>query len=162
MTTPAVICRATDSLSVAAKAMWEQDCGAIPVADDGGRLVGIITDRDICIATYTAGKAPQAILVAEVMAKRVTSCHADDSAAVAEGMMRDKQVRRLPIVDDDNRPIGMLSQSDLARNAASPPRRNIVEKDFIHTMAAISQPRSRAIEIPAFRGPVEIQLYEAR
>jgi CBS-domain-containing membrane protein len=69
----------------------------------------------------------------------------DDSADVAEGMMRDKQIRRVPIVDDDNRLVGMLSQSDLARNAASAPRRNVVEKDFIHTMATISQPRSHVI-----------------
>jgi CBS domain-containing protein len=147
MNKPAVSCRPTDTLSVAAQAMWEHDCGAIPVAGDDGRLVGIITDRDICMATYTQSRAPQMISVAGVMAKRVTSCHADESAGVAEGMMRDKQIRRVPIVDDDDRLIGMLSQSDLARNAASAPRRNTVEKDFIHTMAAISQPRLRAIEM---------------
>jgi CBS domain-containing protein len=147
MNKPVVSCRPSDTLNVAAQAMWEHDCGAIPVAGDDGRLVGIITDRDICMATYTKSRAPQTISVAEVMAKRVTSCKADESAEVAEGMMRDKQIRRVPIVDDDNRPIGMLSQSDLARNAASAPRRNTVERDFIHTMASISQPRLRAIEM---------------
>jgi CBS domain-containing protein len=144
---PVVSCRPGDTLSAAAQAMWEHDCGCIPVAGEDGRLVGIITDRDICMATYTKSRAPQTISVADVMAKRVTSCQADESADVAEGKMRDKQIRRVPIVDDDNRLIGMLSQSDLARNAASAPRRNTIEKDFIHTMAAISQPRLRAIEM---------------
>ena len=141
MNKPVVTCRPSDTLSVAAQAMWEHDCGAIPVAGDDGRLVGIITDRDICMATYTKNRAPQTISVADVMTKRVTSCQADESADVAEGMMRDKQIRRVPIVDNDHRLIGILSQSDLARNAASAPRRNSVEKDFTHTMAAISQPR---------------------
>jgi CBS domain-containing protein len=147
MNKPVVSCRPNDALSVAAQAMWEHDCGAVPVAGDDGRLVGIITDRDICMATYTKRSAPQTISVADVMAKRVTSCQADESADVVEGMMRDKQIRRVPIVDDENRLIGMLSQSDLARHAASAPRRNTVEKHFIHTMAAISQPRLRAIEV---------------
>lgn len=146
MNRPVVTCRPSDMLSVAAQAMWEHDCGSIPVVGDDGRLVGIITDRDICMATYTKSRAPQTVLVADVMAKRVTSCHADESAEVAEDKMRDRQVRRVPIVDDDNKPIGILSQSDLARKAAADPRRHTVEKDFIHTMAAISQPRSRAIE----------------
>jgi CBS domain-containing protein len=147
MNKPVVSCRPSDTLSVAAQAMWDHDCGAVPVAGDDGRLVGIITDRDICMATYTKNRAPQTISVADVMAKRVTSCQADESADVAEGMMRDKQIRRVPIVDDNNHPIGMLSQSDLARNAASAPRRNTVEKHYIHPRAAISQPRLRAIEV---------------
>jgi CBS domain-containing protein len=74
MNKPAVSCRPSDTLSVAAQAMWDHDCGAIPVANDDGRLVGIITDRDICMATYTKGRAPQTISVKEVMAKDVTSC----------------------------------------------------------------------------------------
>ena len=138
---PVASCRPDDTLTVAAQAMWEHDCGAIPVTGIDGRLVGIITDRDICMATYTKSRAPQTISVADVMARLVTSCQADESVDVAEGMMRDKQIRRIPIVDDDNRLMGMLSQSDLARNAALGPRRNTIEKDFIRTMAAISQPR---------------------
>lgn len=153
MNRPVVTCRASDTLGIAAQAMWEHDCGSIPVVGDDGRLVGMITDRDICMATYTKSRAPQTIAVAEAMAKSVTSCHADDSADVAEARMREKQIRRVPIVDDDNRPIGMVSQSDLARNAASDPRRNTVEKDFIHTIAAISQPRPRAIENSSVTAP---------
>jgi CBS domain-containing protein len=155
MNKPAVTCSPGDSLRVAAQAMLEHDCGAVPVADGDGRLVGIITDRDICMAAYTRKEAPELLRVADVMAKRVSSCHADDSSEVAEGMMRDKQIRRIPIVDDDNRPVGMLSQSDLARNAASAPRRNTVEKHFIHTMAAISQPRVKellaSVAVPLLR-----------
>jgi len=162
MSKPAVTCEAGDSLSVAAQAMSARDCGAIAVTGEHGRLVGMITDRDICMATHTRGVAPDAISVSDVMARRVTSCHADDSAAVAEGMMRDKQIRRIPIVDDAGRPIGMLSQSDLARNAASAPRQNAVEKDFIHTMAAISQPRAPEIELPSVVGAVKIRIVEIR
>ena len=154
MNKPAVSCRPGDSLAIAAQAMWEHDCGVVPVADGDGRLVGIITDRDICMATYTRKGAPEMLKVADVMAKRVSSCHADDSAEVAEGMMRDKQIRRIPIVDDDNRLVGMLSQSDLARNAASAPRRNTVERHFIHTMAAISQPRAKEVSLGAVAVPV--------
>jgi CBS domain-containing protein len=144
MSTPPITCRVNDHLDTAARLMWEHDCGSVPVTDDQGRLVGMITDRDICMATLTRGSAPVTIRVADTMAKQVfsISCRRGELVEVAERAMREQQVRRIPIVDDENRPIGVLSISDIARYVLS---RDMVEahRELTRTLAAISQPRSR-------------------
>lgn len=98
--------------------MWEFDCGVIPVVDDDGRVAGIVTDRDICMAAYTQGKALSAISVASAMARDVAAAHADDGIEQVEELMRDKQVRRLPVLDGESRLIGLVSMNDLARLSA--------------------------------------------
>jgi CBS domain-containing protein len=141
MSTPAVSCRQEDTLNTAAQLMWETDCGAIPVVGDDGQLVGIITDRDICMAAYTQGKCLPDILVSQVMSRVVYSCRAEDALDVAEHLMSDKQIRRLPVVDGDSRPIGILSLGDVARRAASQRKKNGVEREVAQTLAAICEPR---------------------
>jgi len=144
MSTPAVCCRTDDTLSTAARLMWEHDCGALPVTDDDGRMVGIVTDRDICMATYTQGKPPQAIRVADAMASEVFACQADDSVQSVVRLMGDKQIRRTPIVDDENHPIGVISLGNIALHAASLDKKNGLDREFVRVFAAVSQPRPEA------------------
>src|SRR5512139_2882389 len=135
---PSVVsCRAEDSLHRASQIMWENDVGAVPVVDEGGRLVGIVTDRDICMAAYTQGIPLQGISVSSAMAQQVWSCHATDSLRNAEELMSSRQVRRIPVVDGDNRPIGMLSLNDLVRHADSSRHTEHEGDDLVHTLAAI-------------------------
>jgi len=143
MSSPAVTCRQDDTLNTAAQLMWEHDCGTIPVTDDAGQIVGIVTDRDICMATFTQGRAPQAIRVADAMARQVFSCHAEDPLDAAERLMSEKQVRRLPVVDSGNRPLGLLSLNDIARNAAAQ-KKDGIDREVVRTTAAICQPRREA------------------
>ena len=126
--------------------MWDNDCGVIPVTDDDGRVVGMITDRDICMAAYIRGKAPQIIQVSEVMAKEVFSCNSDDLLSTAERIMNEKQVRRVPVLDGDNSLVGVLSLNDIARYAVTTKKKNGLERDLVHTLARICQPRSRAAQ----------------
>lgn len=142
MSTPPVTCGVYDNLNTAAKLMWENDCGSLPVISSDGDIVGMVTDRDICMATYTRGHAPQEIPVSEAMAKEVFSCHADDSLDTAERLMSEKQVRRIPIVDAGGRPVGLLSLGDIARYAASARKKNGLEREVTQTLAAICQPRA--------------------
>ncbi len=142
MKRPAVTCRAGDDLNRPARLMWEHDCGAIPVVNDDGVLVGLITDRDICMSAYTQGEALRAIPVSSAMATEVFSCRAGDSLEEAERLMSEKQVRRIPILDGENRPIGVLSLSDIARYAASAPMKTGLSRDLTQTLAAIAQPGS--------------------
>lgn len=144
MHTEVVTCRAEDSLHRASQIMWENDVGAVPVVDDKGQLVGIVTDRDICMAAYTQGIPLQGISVASAMATPVSSCHATDSLRDAEQLMSARQVRRIPVVDGDNRPIGMLSLNDLVRHADSSRHTEHEPQDLVHTLAAISRPRGPA------------------
>ena len=141
MSKPAVCCADTDNLHIAAQRMWECDVGAVPVVNDSGKLVGVVTDRDICMATYTKGQPPQSIRTGDVMSKLVFSCRADDSIDEAERLMGENQIRRLPIVDNENRPIGVLSLNDVARHAAVAKKKDGEERAVVQTMAAICQPR---------------------
>lgn len=79
MTSPALTCGVGDNLDSAAQLMWDHDTGAIPVVDDDGQIVGIVTDRDICMAAYIRGQALQAIPVAETMSNKILAVGADDT-----------------------------------------------------------------------------------
>ncbi len=110
-------CRADESLAAAARIMWENDCGCVPVVDGDERVIGIVTDRDVCMAAYTQGKAPSEITVDAAMAHAVATCAPDDPVDDAERTMQRRQVRRLPVVDGAGRLVGILSLNDLARFA---------------------------------------------
>ena len=141
MSHPVVTCSADSSANDAARCMWDHDCGTVPVVDREGRLVGIVTDRDICMAAYTQGGALEAIPVRNAMATHVLVCHIDDSIETAEQLMREGQVRRVPVIDNDGRPTGIVSMNDLARLAATT-RTNTVDREFVKTLAVVSEPRA--------------------
>jgi signal-transduction protein with cAMP-binding, CBS, and nucleotidyltransferase domain len=103
-------------------------------------VVGIVTDRDVCMATYTTGRAPQSIRVADAMSDQVFCCQAEDSLEAAEILMREKQIRRLPVVDDQSRPVGVLSLNDVAR-VAEERRREPIDREVIRTIAEIGRGR---------------------
>ena len=115
MTKQVASVRAADSTAVAARLMWDCDCGAVPVVDDESRVIAMITDRDICMASLMRDRAPSAIPVSEVMSRDLQCCQPDDNVSAAEQMMRSHQVRRVPIVDRERRLLGMLSLADIAR-----------------------------------------------
>lgn len=145
MSQPAVVCRPDDTLATAAKKMWQDDCGVVPVVDGENRLVGIITDRDICMAAFTRGEPLTAIPVHSAMAKQVYSCRPEDSIEAAQRVMSEKQIRRLAVVDESGHAIGVLSLNDLAREAASPGWGEDFRESVMETMAAICQPREQAM-----------------
>lgn len=145
MNSPAVTCRSDDNLATAARLMWDQDCGIVPVVNEHGQLAGVITDRDICMATFTRNSAPQHIQIGDAMAKQVFSCRAEDTVEAAEQVMSDHQVRRIPIVDGDNRPVGILSLNDLARHAISSQTRDGMDREVTKTLAAICQPGPKRV-----------------
>ena len=140
MSKPAITCRTSDSLNTAAQLMWEHDCGVLPVVDDEGSAVGMITDRDICMAAYTQGRTLPSIEVSQAMARQVFSCRVNDPLKVAEQLMSEKQVRRVPVVDGDNRPLGVLSLNDIARHATVSRKKNGLDHEVTQTLAAICQP----------------------
>lgn len=140
-----VICiRVNEPLSVAADQMWNHDCGALPVMDQAGeRVIGMVTDRDICMTAWKKQKALQDIPVSEAMSRMVYFCSPDDSIAQAEAQMREKQVRRMPVIDREGRCIGILSLADIAREAERERNRRdkeIVADEIASTVAAICHP----------------------
>jgi CBS domain-containing protein len=150
MTRPAQYCRPEDNLSRAAQLMWDHDCGCLPVcAPDGGSLVvGVITDRDICMCALFHNAPLGDLRVAEAMAKQVTVCSPNDNVADAEALMRDARIRRLPVVDADGALVGMISLADLAQEAArrwAVETNELTESEISGTLAAICRPLHREL-----------------
>lgn len=108
-------CAPEDSLARAAGVMWEKDCGWLPIIDAAGKLVGVITDRDICMAAMTQGIRLDEGRVDGVMARQVVCTKASDAVSDLEHVMKISQLRRFPVVDDDGHPVGVVTLTDLAR-----------------------------------------------
>jgi len=144
-------CDAEDRLNDVAATLWERDCGGVPVVarSADGRVVAMITDRDICMAAYTTGRPLADLRVYEAMSRSLHSCKPGDTARDAEAIMRRNQVRRLPVVDDAGNLAGILSLADLARAAQShrgKKQPGISEKEVVQLLEAISAPRESAAE----------------
>jgi len=147
MTSAAKACSANDNLQRAAQIMWESDCGALPVVDGEGRVVGMITDRDIGMAAYTHGQTLWQLPVSAAMANQVHGVHENDDLGAVEGLMRKVQVRRVPVLDKEGRLKGILSLNDLARHSHRSTGRhaNGLSGDSIaQTLSAICEPRAHA------------------
>jgi CBS domain-containing protein len=143
MTKDVRTCRPEDGLTEAARAMWERDCGCVPVVDESHRVVGMITDRDVCMAAYTRGSRLQDIRIDEVMSRRVLSCQPDTPLADAEATMRSGRVRRLPVVDDAGQLLGLVSLADIAQEAArqhGARRREVKDAEVGATLVEITRP----------------------
>jgi CBS domain-containing protein len=140
-------CRPSDSLNEAARLMWERDCGSLPVVNDDGQIVGMITDRDVCMAAYTRGLVLGAMSVASACSHGAFAVRETDTLGAAESLMRKHRVRRLPVVDAADRPVGILSINDLARAAHTTRHRadGLNPNVVLGTLAAIGEPQAQAI-----------------
>jgi len=152
MTREVKTCRPEDTLDDASRIMWENDCGSVPVIDGDSKVVGIITDRDICMAAHQRGAPLASIPVGEVMTGNVLACNGLDTMDVAENMMQLRQVRRLPVIDYEGRLVGIVSLNDLARriNPNAPRSDGPTCKEVATTLAAVSEPH-RARRSPSAR-----------
>ena len=147
MTTDVGACRPFDSVDRSAKVMWERDCGSVPVVDQEGRAIAMLTDRDICMAALTQGRPLGEIHVSSAMSRRLWSCRPQDDVKEAEQTMRAQQVRRLPVIDPDGKLVGLLSISDLARAAVSAKggrskKKPVGASEIGETLGAISIPNA--------------------
>ena len=142
-------CTPGDTLNEAARIMWEHDCGIVPIVEDGPtrRVAGVVTDRDACMAAYTRGQPLAQIRVGDVMCTDVTSCHAGEDVHEAEERMRRAQVHRLPVVDNANQLLGIISLADIARETArevGSRRQEVTAMELGETLTAIRKPREIA------------------
>lgn len=134
-------------LAVAAKLMWEGDCGAVPVVTDDRKVVGMITDRDICIAAATRSKSPADIRASEVIGENngIHAVKQDDDVRVALRAMRKHRVRRLPVVDNQQRLAGIVSINDMAINASPSLPDRVPAQEFLETFQAICAHEKHAV-----------------
>lgn len=120
MTREVHTCGLETSLTEAARRMRAGCCGAIPVLDDDGRLVGVVTDRDISMAIVNSTRKPINIAAREVMTRHVHACAPDDDVRQALQTMRQRRVRRLPVVGSGGRLSGIVSMDDIILRALAP------------------------------------------
>ena len=139
-------CRPEDDLNRAAQIMWEHDVGFVPVVSETGTVLGVVTDRDVCMAAYTRGQPLWAVHAGDTMSREIEFCASGSELKVALSLMRETRVRRLPIVDPDGKLVGVLSLNDLARTADRLCRQGDRELacEVAQTLAAIGEPRFRS------------------
>jgi CBS domain-containing protein len=149
MATDVKCCSEFSTLNTAAQLMWDNDIGCVPVVDKDGRVIGMLTDRDICMAAYTQGAPLTGALVTIAMSKQVFSCAPDNELAFAEKLMREKQVRRLPVIDAQGRLVGLISLSDISREGEREIEmkrpREVSDAEIAGVMASLCAPRHRVV-----------------
>jgi CBS domain-containing protein len=132
-------CGSDDSLSYAAMRMKISHCGCIPVTDGCQRVVGMITDRDVCMAALLLGSSLKDIRVREVMTSDVRTCRPNDDLVEAQAIMQEARVRLLPVVNESEQLIGVISLTDLAREAERE-RGSISKAEIGKILATLSEP----------------------
>lgn len=112
------VCRPDDSAETAVRTMWERDIGVVPVVQRDGRVIAMLTDRDVCMAALFTGLPLNDLRVSQAMSRSLYTVRPEQAVEEAELVLREHQVRRLPVVDGEGRLVGLLSQNDLVNEAA--------------------------------------------
>jgi CBS domain-containing protein len=141
MTRKPECCSRHNTARDAARVMRDRDCGCVPIVDDAGRVVGIVTDRDLAVRGIAEGRDVNTLL-SELMTSVAVVCGQDDDLRDVEQKMAEMQVRRIPIVDAGGRCLGIISQADIAR-AASHDDGVVTGEEVALVVEQISQPTHR-------------------
>lgn len=139
-------CGADDTLAQAAAVMWDHDCGCVPVVSPERVVIGMLTDRDVCMAALTTGQRLSELRVSRSMARTVKLVRPEESVERAERIMWESQVRRLPVVDGARRLVGIISLNDIARHlepSIGGTTNGLSGEAIALTLAAVSEPRPR-------------------
>jgi CBS domain-containing protein len=126
------------SVQDAAKLMKDVDVGSIPVISDTNQVVGIITDRDIVVRSTAEGRNPNQSIVKDVMTHEFFSCFEDDDVKKANKLMRERQIRRLPVINHQNELVGIVSLGDISVDVG----KDKVTGETLEEISKPSKPRS--------------------
>jgi CBS-domain-containing membrane protein len=149
MTSDVESCSASNTLAEAAAVMWRRDCGVVPVVDEERRVVGMVTDRDICMALATRGQLATEVTVGDVMTASPRTCTTVDDVREALDLMKSAQLRRLPVVDGGGRLAGILSLNDIILHSArGKGKKHVSHADTMAVLKAINAPHRAADRKP--------------
>ena len=152
MTTNVQTCTPETNLAAAAMQMWNGDCGTLPVLDDDGKVVGMITDRDICIAAATNHRDIAELTVGDIAAGNVQSCTPEIAVRDALKLFGQARVRRLPVVDAQDHLKGILSIRDivlLAGDERDKRTAGVSYADAVNTLKTICASHTKAASVGA-------------
>jgi CBS domain-containing protein len=132
MTKDLVYCQPDETVEHVAQMMKKEDIGPVLVVDDeqSKRLVGIVTDRDLALKVVGEGRDPQNTKVKDIMTVKIITSHANDDVQNAMKAMAQYQLRRIPVVDDNDRLVGIISQADVATRVDEPKKTAEVLKEI--------------------------------
>ena len=149
MTRDVKSCEPQTNIAAATEILRRTHCGILPVVDSRGRLTGVITDRDICLALSAKNVRPSAMTVGDVAVKPAVRCGPEDEIHSALGFMRVHQIRRIPVTAEDDGLVGILSLDDIALHAQrAPARGGISYEDVAETLKAICAHRTQEAPTP--------------
>jgi CBS domain-containing protein len=131
MTKDVATCNVGDSLNRAAQLMWDRRCGCLPAVDEEGRVVGMLTDRDVCMGAYTQGRHLDDIAVTTAMSRPARTCPPSAKIEDAEDLMMIHGVHRLVVVGPDGRPCGLVSLDDIAKVGAEWDRKGNIDLERV-------------------------------
>ena len=157
MTDEPKFCGPDTNLAAATELMWANDCGMLPVVEDG-KLAGIVTDRDICMALGTRNCRAAETAVKDVATREVRTCEPDDDLSTAMAIMRRTRVRRLPVAEG-GRLAGILALNDIIL-AAEHNHGAVASEEVMDTLMAVSEHRihesARASVAPSHWPPIPV------
>ncbi len=132
MTDNPVCCLPSDSVAKAAGLMKSENIGSIPVIESerSQTLVGIVTDRDLALTIVAEGRDAKSTPVEAVMTRKVVTCLADDDLQKALSAMTENQLRRIPVVDNDHKIVGIIAQADVATRVDEPEKTGEMVKEI--------------------------------
>ena len=143
MTQDVLFCDLETNLAAVTQMLWQADCGALPVMDSNGRIHGMITDRDICIALGTRNVRSSELKAADVVGHEVFTCAPQDDIHQALKTMRVHKVRRLPVIDHEGQLAGILSLNEVVLRSHRLARKpgDLSYEDVATTLKAICEHR---------------------
>ncbi len=144
MTQHVQACRPEDSLRDAVAIMRERDCGSVPVLDGREEIVGMITDRDICLCAAECDEPLSKLQISAAITWKPLTCSPDEDIECAEDKMAKHQVRRLPVIDEGGKLVGILALADIARCQAAGKNKTEEKQKVATVVAAISRPMAEA------------------
>ena len=132
MTKKTVCCQPDDMVTTVAQLMQSENIGSIPVIENkqNQKLVGIVTDRDLALKIVAKGLDAKSTKVESVMTRKVVTCQAEDDLQKALDAMAEHQLRRIPIVDNDNKIVGIIAQADVATRVNQPEKTATMVKEI--------------------------------
>jgi CBS domain-containing protein len=146
MTESPAFCSSETNLGAVGEIMWNNNCGFLPVLSPEQKVVGVLTDRDMCIALATRNQLPGEITAQQVSSGTVYSCQVEDDLSIALTTMSEKGIRRLPVLDEAGKLSGILSVDDVVVYADSKNNGELSSKDLIQILKKLysSQRKTQA------------------
>lgn len=139
----AASCSRETNLGEAVEILWNRNCGMLPVIDAEQKVIGVITDRDICIALGTRNRLPDQITVGEVASGKLFACRPDDDIRLALASMAEAKVRRLPVLTPEGKLEGILSMDDIVTHSETRGGKvanELSHDDVVETLKAVYRP----------------------